>query len=227
MSAEHVASKVRGAITSLRESNVKERPLVEVLELSHQLADAMKYFFGSLDQTIQGEFKYIADFISKARDEISELCPNEIRDQRIPGASLELDAVVKDTEEATESIMSEAEALLMADNSDKDAYKAQVDDAMMRIIEACSFQDLTGQRVNKVVTTLRHIEERVTQFSQALGVQDAERTETDDEKRNRELLLNGPAMNGPETAQSDIDALFDSAEGEAEVGQDEIDALFN
>ena len=227
MSAEQVASKVRGAINSLRESNVKERPLVEVLELSHQLADAMKYFFGSLDQTIQGEFKYIADFISKARDEIADLCPNEIRDQRIPGASLELDAVVKDTEQATESIMSEAEALLMADNSDNDAYKAQVDDAMMRIIEACSFQDLTGQRVNKVVTTLRHIEERVTHFANALGVEDAQRDETEEEKRSRELMLNGPARNGPETAQSDIDALFDSGDGAAEVGQDEIDALFN
>ena len=227
MSAEQVASKVRGAINSLRESNVKERPLVVVLEVSHQLADAMKYFFGSLDQTIQGEFKYIADFISKARDEIADLCPNEIRDQRIPGASLELDAVVKDTEQATESIMSEAEALLMADNSDNDAYKAQVDDAMMRIIEACSFQDLTGQRVNKVVTTLRHIEERVTHFANALGVEDAQRDETEEEKRSRELMLNGPARNGPETAQSDIDALFDSGDGAAEVGQDEIDALFN
>ena len=66
-----VASKVRGAIETLRASNVRDRPLVEVLELSHQLADAMKFFFGSLDQTIQGEFRYIADFISKARVEIA------------------------------------------------------------------------------------------------------------------------------------------------------------
>ena len=217
MANPEVAQKVRGAIETLRDSNVRERPLVEVLELSHQLADAMKFFFGSLDQTIQGEFRYIADFIAKARDEISELCPNEIRDERIPGASMELDAVVRDTEKATEAIMSEAETLMGMESSDA-AYKAAVDDAMMRMIEACSFQDLTGQRVNKVVTTLRHIEERVTQFSQALGVQDAEREETEEERRQRELLLNGPAMNGPEVKQDDIDSMFD---------QNDIDALFN
>ena len=224
MPASEVATKVKGAINTLKESNVRERPLVEVLELSHQLADAMKMFFGSLDQTIHGEFRYIADFISKARDEIAELCPNEIQNERIPGASQELDAVVRDTEQATESIMSEAEMLMGMECSDPAAYKAAVDDSMMRIIEACSFQDLTGQRVNKVVATLRHIEERVAQFSNALGVKDAEREEYDDEKRNRELLLNGPAINGPETKQDDIDALF--AEDNSKVDQDAIDALF-
>ncbi len=220
-----VADKVKGAITSLKESNVRDRPLVEVLELSHQLADAMKFFFGSLDQTIQGEFKYIADFISKAKDEISDLCPNEISGERIPGASLELDAVVKDTEEATETIMTEAETLMCAEIDDPAAYKEQVDAAMMRMIEACSFQDLTGQRVNKVVTTLRHIEERVSAFSEALGVQDNAREETAEEKRDREQLLNGPAINGPEVAQDDIDALFGDAGDD--VNQDDIDALFD
>ena len=223
-----VASKVRGAIETLRASNVRDRPLVEVLELSHQLADAMKFFFGSLDQTIQGEFRYIADFISKARDEIAELCPNEIQNERIPGASLELDAVVRDTEAATETIMSEAEMLMGMDCEDPADYKAKVDDAMMRIIEACSFQDLTGQRVNKVVTTLRHIEERVSQFATALGVKDAKREESAEEKRKRELLLNGPAMNGPEVAQDDIDAMFaaNANDGDDAVDQDDIDALF-
>ena len=222
--AQQVATKVKDAIETLRDSNVRERPLVEVLELSHQLADTMKYFFGSLDQTIQEEFRYIADFISKARDEIAELCPNEIQNERIPGASLELDAVVKDTEQATETIMSEAENLLCLDADDPAAYKAQVDDAMMRIIEACSFQDLTGQRVGKVVTTLRHIEERVSHFAHALGVKDADRETSAEEKRREELLLNGPALDGPEVAQDDIDAMF--SEAGDDVNQDDIDALF-
>ncbi|ACT58672.1 protein phosphatase CheZ [Hirschia baltica] len=219
-----VADRVRGAISSLKKSNVRDRPLVEVLELSHQLADAMKFFFGSLDQTIHGEFKYIADFIHKAKDEISDLCPNEISGERIPGASLELDAVVRDTEAATETIMTEAETLMCADISDPAAYKEQVDAAMMRMIEACSFQDLTGQRVNKVVTTLRHIEERVTAFSTALGVTDSAREETKEEIRDREQLLNGPAIDGPEVAQDDIDAMFAEA---PDASQDDIDALFD
>ena len=170
VSAKSAAEKIKIAIDTLKASGVRERPLVEVLDLSHQMADAMKTFFGSLDRSIIGEFRYIADFIQKARDEISGLQPNDIKDSRIPGASMELDAVVRDTERATETIMSEAEGLMNANPADLKIYKAEVDAAMLRIFEACSFQDLTGQRVNKVIATLRHIEERVSQFAGALGV---------------------------------------------------------
>jgi chemotaxis protein CheZ len=92
--------------------------------------------------------------------------------------------------------------------TDLAAYKADVDAAMMRIFEACSFQDLTGQRVTKVISTLRHIEDRVTKFADALGVKDSAQAESAEDARKRELLLNGPAANGPATSQDDIDALF-------------------
>ncbi len=208
MAAAEAALKIRTAMDQLKATGVRERPLVEVLDLSHQMADAMTAFFGSLDKSIIGEFRYLADFIQKARDEISGLQPNDIKDSRLPGASMELDAVVRDTERATESIMSEAEALMAVAPTDLATYKADVDAAMMRIFEACSFQDLTGQRVTKVISTLRHIEDRVTKFADALGVTDAAREETADEIRKRELILNGPAANGPATSQDDIDALF-------------------
>jgi len=208
MAAAEAAQKIRVAMDQLRSSGVRERPLVEVLSLSHQMADAMQAFFGSLDRSILGEFRYIADFIQKARDEISGLQANEIKNDRIPGASLELDAVVRDTERATEAIMAEAENLMAAEPTDLAAYKADVEAAMLRIFEACSFQDLTGQRVNKVISTLRHIEERVTKFANALGVTDAPSEESAEEARKRALLLNGPAVNGPSTSQDDIDALF-------------------
>jgi chemotaxis protein CheZ len=208
MSAAEAAQKIRAAMDSLKASGVRERPLVEVLDLSHQMADAMKSFFGSLDRSIIGEFKYIADFIQKARDEISGLQANDIKDTRIPGASVELDAVVRDTERATETIMSEAETLMGQEPTDLKLYKSDVDTAMLRIFEACSFQDLTGQRIKKVISTLRHIEERVSQFSAALGVVDTVAPETAAEQRNKDQLLNGPALNGPVTSQDDIDALF-------------------
>jgi len=208
MAAAEAALKIRTAMDQLRSQGVRERPLVEVLALSHSMADAMTAFFGSLDKSIMGEFRYLADFIQKARDEIAGLQANDISTTRIPGASVELDAVVRDTEKATESIMAEAEGLMAKEPTDLAAYKAEVDAAMMRIFEHCSFQDLTGQRVTKVISTLRHIEERVTKFASALGVVDTAHAETDDEKRKRELLLNGPAANGPATSQDDIDALF-------------------
>ncbi|RYZ82476.1 MAG: hypothetical protein EOP04_21960, partial [Proteobacteria bacterium] len=100
------------------------------------------------------------------------------------------------------------ETLMNAEPTDLAIYKAEVDAAMLRIFEACSFQDLTGQRVNKVIATLRHIEERVGQFAGALGVTDTAQPETAAEQRAKALILNGPALNGPSTTQDDIDAMF-------------------
>lgn len=208
MSAQEAAAKVRSAIERLKASDLRSRPLVEVLDLSHEMADAMNAFFGSLDKSVIGEFRYIADFIQQTRNEIADLQPNEIRNNRIPGASVELDAVVKDTETATSIIMTEAEGLMAVEPDDLETYKARVDEAMMRVIEACAFQDLTGQRVTKVVATLRHIEGRVSQFAETLGVKDAKAEESEEERRRRELMLNGPAIGGPASSQDDIDALF-------------------
>jgi hypothetical protein len=66
MAAAEAALKIRTAMDQLKATGVRERPLVEVLDLSHQMADAMTAFFGSLDKSIIGEFRYLADFIQKS-----------------------------------------------------------------------------------------------------------------------------------------------------------------
>ena len=116
------------------------------------------------------------------------------------------------TETATNTIMECAEALMGADASDPAAYKALVDEKMMMIFEACSFQDITGQRIAKVVETLQHIEERVARFAQVMKAKDLEGFLTDQEKaraeRRERLLLNGPQAIGTAIKQDDIDSLF-------------------
>lgn len=226
MAANEVASRIRSAIDDIKNADLSDPRLCEVLALAEQLTNAMKLFFSSLDQCVHGEFRYIADYIKRTRDEIAELRPNDIRQQRLPSAGAELDAVVKDTETATESIMIEAEKLLEQDPTDLAAYKAQVDDAMMRIIEACSFQDITGQRVSKVVGTLTHIEERMERFASVMGVTDAEDVKTEKDKWREENILNGPQIDGPQVGQDAIDALFDEGDASA-LGQDDIDSLFD
>lgn len=202
---------------------------MEVLKLAHQLTDTMKLFFSSLDQSICQEFNYIADYISKTRDEIAALRPNDIKTERIPTAGAELEAVVTDTEKATEVIMSAAESVLCDDETDYDTYRANVEARMMEIIESCSFQDLAGQRVSKVVSSLRHVENRVSRFAEVMGVREdlSPNEETNEEKRNREQLLNGPAIGGPETSQDDIDAMFAEAGDAPDLDQNSIDNLFD
>jgi chemotaxis protein CheZ len=223
MAAMEAATRVREALQTLNRADLKDPRLVEVLDLSQSLCDAMQAFFGSLDRSVHQEFRYIATYIARTRQEISALRPNDIKETRLPSAGAELEAIVKNTEDATHTIMGAAEAIMCADPSDYEAYQAVVSDKVMEIFQACSFQDITGQRVQKVVDTLRHIEGRVARFAEVMGAQDAASEDDVRDKRKKDLLLNGPALNGPETKQDTIDAFF-ASNGPAD--QADIDKLF-
>lgn len=225
MTAPAIAQQIRTALEAISRSNLEDPRLDEVLSLATQLTDTMKLFFSSMDQSVYGEFRYIAQYIQRTRDEIAALRPNSLIEERIPTAGAELDAVVKDTETATEKLMQEAENVLTLEpGDDPDGYKAAVDDAMMRMMEACSFQDLTGQRVSKVVTTITHIEERLSQFAVVMGVTDADVEKSEKDQWREENLLNGPAIGGPVVAQDTIDALFGD---EDQADQGAVDKLFD
>jgi chemotaxis protein CheZ len=225
MPAPEVATKVRDAIIALKGADLKDPRLGEVLSLASQMSEAMQMFFSSIDRTLFDEMRYISSYIQRTRVEISNLRPNDLSEDRIPRAGAELHAVVQHTAEATNLIMAVAEDVMAADTSDPAAYQAFVSDKMMEIFEACTFQDITGQRIQKVVDTLTHIEQRLERFASVMGVEDAELEETLEDKRKRENLLNGPALNGPEVAQDDIDALF-GTDG-ASMDQSDLDALFD
>jgi chemotaxis protein CheZ len=218
MAADEVAERVRDALTRLNKADLKDPRLVEVLDLSQQLVEAMQMFFGSLDKSVYGEFRYISTYIARTRQEISALRPNDIKEERLPSAGAELEAIVRHTEEATHTIMGAAEDIMMADATDHAAFKALVDEKIMDIFQACSFQDITGQRVQKVVDTLKHIESRVERFAHVMGVVDAPDEDDAKTKRKKDFLLNGPALNGPEVSQDAIDSLF--------ADQNDIDKLF-
>jgi chemotaxis regulatin CheY-phosphate phosphatase CheZ len=189
-----------------------EPKLINLMQQSEALVALMRGFFQKLDKRRSDEFRIIAGYIAKAKEEIREMRPHDISQERIPTAGAELEAITRDTEAATHTIMNSAEAIMGADISDPKAYKAMVDDEVMKIFEACSFQDITGQRVSKVVGVLKQIEERVGRLASTLGVDDADPSEVSaEEKRRRDLLLNGPAIGGPETKQDAIDAMFDEA----------------
>ena len=63
-----------------------------------------------------------------------------------------------------------------------------------------------------MVETLQLIDERVSRFAKAIAARDiggpATETERMHEERRQRLLLNGPQLDGPETSQSEVDAMF-------------------
>ncbi len=197
-----------------RRSEKKDLDLVDVLSLSEAMVASMQNFFSSVDTKVYTEFRAIAGIIDKMKDEIVALQPDDLRTERLPRAGRELSAIVKHTEDATNTIMENAERILNADPStDPEAYKALVDTAVTNIFEACTFQDITGQRINKVVQTLQHIEDRVLRIADAFGLDataaPSAAASNDDDKETDKPPLDGPALGDEGIAQSDIDAMFD------------------
>jgi chemotaxis protein CheZ len=200
----------------LRENREGNVLITNVCALAEIMIGAQKSFFTTLDSAIYREFRELAEYIATAKKEINALQANELHQERIPSAGRQLDAIVKSTEEATNRIMEQAEAIMAADPSDPQAYQNTVNSAVMEIFEACSFQDITGQRISKVVDTLQHIESRVSRFAKAVNARDVAPPLTPEEeakeRRIREQLLHGPLLDGEGVSQSVIDELLDGAD---------------
>jgi chemotaxis protein CheZ len=185
---------------------------IDIIRLAEIASQSLQAFFQTFDATVYRELREIAGYIDVMRQEMGALQANEIKNSRIPAAGQELSEIVKATENATNTIMECAETLMAADASDPAAYKALVDEKMMLIFEACSFQDITGQRIAKVVEALQHIEERVARFATAMQAKDLDGFLTENEReraeRRERLLLHGPQDAGQAIAQSDVDSLL-------------------
>jgi chemotaxis regulatin CheY-phosphate phosphatase CheZ len=247
MDADAVSTRIEQLVDLLRANQESEIKLSDVAGVTEVLLATMRRYFNGIDMSIYGELRQLSEHIQKARTEIAELRPTDLKEDKIPRAGKELEAIVQATEEATGTIMDAAEEIMSSDNEDADAYKQTVDDACMRIFEACSFQDITGQRITKVVTTLTHIEERLTSLQAAWGpdIQEAiERARSEDDRDEEADLLNGPALEGEGIDQSAVDSLLNGEEVSAETasdiedetidgdgpelhGQEAIDALFS
>jgi chemotaxis protein CheZ len=168
----------------------------------------------TVDQ-LEAEVKKIAQYIADAKVEILAISLPEEKsgiDKNIPNAALELTEVVRHTEEATNTIMDRADAIMAIAGglADTDAGTKLADEAVA-ILEACSFQDITGQRIKKVTSTLEQIEMRVGRLVKLLGgdIPEAIKVTAIDtgERRADEALCNGPQL-GSKPTQDDIDKLF-------------------
>ncbi|MZR29270.1 protein phosphatase CheZ [Sneathiella litorea] len=191
-------------------------------------------------ESLHQDCEDLANFIMAARTEIAQIRPNDLKQEKLPRAGKELDAIVEATETATNQIMSAAEKIMSAKVTDADV----VSDACMEIFESCSFQDITGQRISKVVSTLNYIEEYLARLTKAWGhhMDSAEDSMVAPRRDQDAELLNGPALYGEGVNQAEIDTLFDetgtgsqktpSAPTKADKStrnkaQEEIDALFD
>jgi chemotaxis protein CheZ len=115
---------------------------------------------------------------------------------------------------AAEEIDQSANTLSAVVKSEQERGLAQdIQERVIKIFEACNFQDLTGQRISKVVATLRFIEQHIVQMIEIWGGIEALeefKPEVFPEPEGDRGLLNGPKLDGEagHASQDDIDALF-------------------
>jgi chemotaxis protein CheZ len=134
------------------------------------------------DTKLRQEVLNLFQYIERLRTEVATMSKAEDHATAFDDMSVQLDAIVKATEEATNSILAASESIsgdAMALQGESDQAKiAEISDRIaqntMTIMEACSFQDLTGQRVSKIVSSVKFVEDRVNQMIELWGREEIE-----------------------------------------------------
>ena len=158
--------------------------------------------------------------IERTKREISNIKKEDEESNRFTDASHELDAIITQTEGATQDILNAAEkiqeyAWTLRENGADESVCDDIDAKATEIFMACSFQDLTGQRTQKVVHVLRYLESRINLMIGIWGIEDVNADDTAGpvDSRPDAHLLNGPQLAGKGVSQSFVD---DVMGGEAE-----------
>ncbi len=164
------------------------------------------------EAALLAELEALGREVSRAKSEIAALQVEDITASHIPAATDELDAVVAHTATATNEILDACEVLEGLQPQLPAEAGAALSGAVTRIYEACSFQDITGQRISKVVNALKTIEARVAAVSSRFGSAAAAPASAEDAapKTEGEALANGPQLPAAASSQAEIDRLLAS-----------------
>jgi chemotaxis protein CheZ len=175
---------------------------------------------GDLNQ-LKTETNTIHRAISRTMQELASLHFGAFGNAGHGRASRELDAVVEGSERATQQILEAAEGIDEAANTLSASLKNEQDrelasdirDHVVRIFEASNFQDLSGQRIAKVLATLAFVEDRVARMLEIWGGREAFQdyaAATPVARSVETLLAGGPKLSGDcgHISQQEIDAMF-------------------
>ncbi|MDB5490537.1 MAG: Chemotaxis protein [Micavibrio sp.] len=155
------------------------------------------------------ELHDLKQIMEDLRYQLGNTAADSVLSEHIPSAHDELEAVVGATEAATESILGACENILNAVQKKAPDMGHVVETEITGIYEACTFQDITGQRISKVITTLKAIDAKVSGLLNSIGAND-DGQNAPALPTHAPSLLNGPALpQGGGLSQDEIDRLLD------------------
>lgn len=171
---------------------------------------------GDGDQHLKAELMLIRDTVARNKRDLGKLIGSD-NERHMTRATDELGAAIDGMETATQKILKSVEVI--DDNakaltaSIKDEYTRSlaqdIQDNVLRIYESCNFQDIAGQRIGKVITTLAAIEGQVAEIMARYDGLAAAKLHARPAVTDRGLL-NGPKLDRDvgHASQRDIDKMF-------------------
>ena len=169
------------------------------------------------DQRLKYEISNLAQYIERFRQEIARLNKGD-PDSNFKNMSDHLDAIIAHTDSATHAILQNLEEISdllgriqdKAGDADTNALCDQAMEKTTNAMESCTFQDITGQRVTKIIRSMQFVEERVGAMVELMGRDSVEKeaAELPVEDNGKDPLLNGPQLPANAISQDDIDKLF-------------------
>lgn len=204
--------------------------------VSSNVAEQIKTLYEKLDviveeeggtnvEQIMAEIVAMNDHITLTKQEVAALKPVDEANTTISIATEELSEVVRSTESAANTILENTELLDQIvvemkgkiSEGDPDGITPDIERIeylSMELLTACSFQDVTGQRITKVVNSLNFIEERLNKMIEIWNIEhgtaDPQKIALPkDDTREDKDMLHGPQNETEAMSQDDIDSLFD------------------
>lgn len=196
------------------------RALVEPKDEARRILETYQVQLAEM-QKLKSELVIIHNAINRTKQEILTLHTTGFHGENMSRMTHELDAVVDGTEQATQTILGMVEdidqfasnLIESAPNEAEQKIGQEIQSRVVKVFEACNFQDITGQRISKVVGTWKFIENHVNQMMEIWGGMEAFKDFMPAAPAKAEgdaALLNGPKLDDDagHASQDDIDALF-------------------
>ena len=166
--------------------------LEEILEAARAMANGD--FKREIHKTLYGKLGELAQYINTTLKKLQFLEPN-VKDttQKIPQASFQLSEITKMTAEATHRIMGQVEQIqenhrylqeqlqrlegqivqvpeALRTLQDIQRVVSEDEEALMEVMTGLSFQDLTGQKIKRIIEMVEEIEKRILQLLITFGI---------------------------------------------------------
>jgi chemotaxis protein CheZ len=210
MSSAAFSGEIGRRVAALAKSGPGLDP-ADIKEVVESVLASMDLDLTTGNLKVYSEIQGLAQFIRDLKTEIATLRPDDVTEEHLPAANDELEAVVGATEKATNEIFEAVEAIeALAEKMDGKVAE-QVNEAVTKVYEACSFQDITGQRIGKVVGALQQVEVKMQALLEAFGAEIEKLPRgapAEPKPLTDEDLMNGPQMPDAAMNQDDIDAIL-------------------